>query len=109
MVASAETAAHIGELRVDARRLVRGVGFAKQEDNRFRGIVGRLNADHEFKILAAWIVPGKTAFRLEKHRIRRLRLELPLQHQPRRIVRCKLGANGFAVIGGLRIALPAGN
>ena len=52
MIASAETAAHIGELRVDARRFVRGVGFAEQEGDRFGGIVGRLHADHEFEVLA---------------------------------------------------------
>ena len=95
-------------MRVDARRLVRGVGFAEQEADRFRSIVGRLHAD-ELEGLTASVVPGKTAFRLEKHWIRRLRLELPLQHQPRRIVRGKLGANGFAMTGSFRVVEPGRN
>jgi len=38
-----------------------------------------------------------------------LRLELALEHQPRRIVSRKLGANVFAVTRGLRVLLPDGN
>src|ERR1700687_6247104 len=45
VVAPAETAAYIGELRVDARGLERRTGFAEQKRNRLRGLVGRLNAE----------------------------------------------------------------
>jgi len=109
VVAAAETAAHIGELHVDACRLVRGLGLAEQEGDGLRGVARGLRADDELEVLAACVVPGEAVFRLEKHRIHRLRLELPLQHQARRIVPRKLGANVFAVTRGLRIVLPGGN
>jgi hypothetical protein len=38
-----------------------------------------------------------------------LRLELPLQHQPRWVVRRKLGANGFAMTGSFRVVEPGRN
>jgi len=63
-----------------------GVGFAEEKGDGPRRVVGRLHADHEFEALAARVVPGETAFRFEKHRIRRLRLELPFEHQTCRIV-----------------------
>src|SRR5438067_13742815 len=99
MVAAAEATAQISEARVDARRFVRGVGFAEQKGDGLGDVVGRLRAGDEFESLAS-VVPGETAFWLEKHRIGRLRLELPLQHEPRRIVRRKLGAEVFDVSGG---------
>src|SRR5262249_6861951 len=105
VVAAAETAAHIGELHVDTRRRMWGFGCAQQESHRLRGIVRRLHADDKLEALAARVVPGESAFRLEKHRIHRLRLELSLEHQARRIVCCKLGADVFAVTGGLRVFL----
>jgi hypothetical protein len=108
MIASAETAAHIGELHVDARWLVRGVGFAEQEGDRLGSLIGRLHTDDELKVLAASVVPSKSAFRLEKHRVDRLRLKLPLQHQMRRIVGRKLSANVFAVTRRFRIIEPVG-
>jgi hypothetical protein len=109
MIASAETAAHIGELHVDARWLVRGVGFAEQEGDRLGSLIGRLHTDDELKVLAASVVPSKSAFRLEKHRVDRLRLKLPLQHQMRRIVGRKLSANVFAVTRRFRIIEPGWN
>ena len=109
MVACAEAAAHIGAARIDTRRFVRGVGLAKQEGDGLGGVVGRLHADDEFEDPAARVIPSKTAFRFEKHRFGRLRLELALEHQPRRIVSRKLGANVFAVTRGLRVLLPDGN
>src|SRR6202011_3315664 len=66
VVASAEPAADIGELRVDARRLERGAGLAEKERDRRRGLVGRLHAEYELELIRLLIVPGETAFRLEK-------------------------------------------
>src|SRR6202158_6483556 len=51
VVAPAKTAAYIGELRVDAGGLERRAGLDEQERNRFRGIVGRLNAEHQFEFV----------------------------------------------------------
>ena len=109
VIASAESAADIGEMRIDMRRLVCGLGFAEQIRDRFSRLVGRLHADHQFEILAAGVVPSEAAFRLEKHRVNGLSFELPLQHQMRRIIRRKLGANLFAVVRRLRVVLPGGN
>ena len=67
VVAAAETAATIGEIGVDVRRLERLLGVAKQIRDRLRGLVRRLHADNELKILATCVIPGKAAFRLEKH------------------------------------------
>src|SRR4051794_38997514 len=49
MVASAEAAADIGELRVDPRRLEGGFRLAEQMCNRFRRFIRRLHAKHEFE------------------------------------------------------------
>ncbi len=97
MVAAAEAAAHIGELRVDARRLEGRARLAQHERDRLRDLVRRLHPEHEFEILAAGVVPGDAAFRLEKHRIDGLGLELAIQHQQGRILRGKLGADLLAV------------
>ena len=75
MVAPAKAAADIGELGVDARRLERSAGLAEQERDRLGGLVGRLNAEHEFEFAVLGVVPAETAFRLEKHRIDGLGLE----------------------------------
>src|ERR1700682_2098723 len=81
MVASAETAAYIGELRVDAGGLERRTSFSQQERNRLRGLVGRLNAEHELKFIALPVVPAETTFRLKKHRVNGLGLEGAVEHQ----------------------------
>jgi len=67
MVASAESAADIGELSVDARRLESSAGFAQKERDGFRVLERRLHPEHELEVLAARVVPGDAAFRLEKH------------------------------------------
>ena len=71
--------------------------LARAERDRLRGLVGRLHAEHELEVLAAGVVPGEPAFRLEEHRIDRLGLEFAVQHQERRIFRCELGADLLAV------------
>jgi hypothetical protein len=97
VVAAAEAAADIRELGVDARRLERRAGFAQEVRERLRGLVWRLHAEHELEVIAARVVPSKSAFRLEKHRIDRLGLEFAVQHQKSRILRCKLRADLLAV------------
>ena len=86
--------------------LKRRAGFAEQERDRLRGLVRRLHAEHELEVLAARVVPGDAAFRLEKHRVDRLGLEFAVQHQQRRIVRGKLGADLLAVGRGLGVGAP---
>ena len=106
MVASAESAADMREMRVDARRLEGVASFTQKECDRVRGLVRRLHAEHELEVLAAPVVPGETAFRLEEHRVHGLRLEFAVQHQEGRIVRRKLGADLLAVGGGFGIFAP---
>ena len=103
MVASAESAADIGKLGVDARRLERRARLAQQVRDRFSGLVGRLHAEHELEVLSPAVVPGEAAFRLEKHRIDGLRFEFAVEHQQRRIVRRKLGADLLAIGRGLGV------
>ena len=93
VVAAAESAADIGRLHADVRRLEGGLRLTKQERERFRQFVGRLRADHQFELLALRVVPGNAALRLEKHRVGGLGLELPIQYEACGIVRRKLGAN----------------
>jgi hypothetical protein len=69
MVASAESATDIGELSVDARRLEGSAGFAQKERDGFRVLEWRLHPEHELEVLAASVVPGDAAFRLEKHAV----------------------------------------
>jgi hypothetical protein len=88
------------------RRPERRLRLAEQERDRLRGFVGRLDTDDERECLAARVVPCKPAFRLEKHRIDRLGVELTLQHQERRIVRCEFRTNLLAVVGRFGIGLP---
>src|SRR5262249_28006293 len=76
----AEAAAEMGEMTVDARRPKWRAGFAEQERNRFRDLVRRLRADHELEACPARIEPGETAFRLQKHRVDRLDLEIAVEH-----------------------------
>ena len=106
VVASAEPAAAIGEVDVDVRRAEFRIGLAEQKCDRFRGFVGRLHADDERERLAARVVPRKPAFRLEKHRIDRLGVELTVQHQERRIVRRQLRAYFRADVSGFGIGRP---
>jgi hypothetical protein len=108
MVASAESTTDIGEMSVDARRLEGGAGFAQKERDRLRGLVGRLRADHESEFLAARLVPGEAAFRLEKHRVDRLGLEFAVQYQNGRIARREFRANLLAVGRRFQIGGSAG-
>ena len=55
------------------------------------------------------VIPGKAAFRFEKHRIDRLGLEFAVQHQERRIVGCEFRADLFAIGRGFGIGLPGRN
>src|SRR6516165_865051 len=55
--------------------------------------------------LASGVIPGKAVFRLERHRVDRLRLEFPLQHQKCWIAPCKLCADFCAVGRGFVIAV----
>ena len=103
VIAPAEAAADIGELGVDARRLEGGAGVAEQIRDRFRGLVGRLHAEHEFEAAALPVVPGETGFRLEKHRVDRLGLELAVEHQQVRIVGRQLAADLLAIDRGLGV------
>ena len=82
-------------------------GFAEQERDRLGGLVGRLHAEHELEIPAARVVPGETAFRLEKHRIDGLGLEFAVQHQKAGIVRCEFRADLLAIGRGLGIGRRA--
>ncbi len=50
MVAPAEAAAHIGELRVDARRLEGRARLAEHEGDGLGGLVRRLHAEHELEL-----------------------------------------------------------
>jgi hypothetical protein len=106
VVASAESAAAIGKIGVDASRFEGRLGVAEQICERARGFVGRLHADNELEVLAAGVIPGKAAFRLESHRVDRLRLEFAVQHQKCRIVRSKFRADLFAIGRGFGIGLP---
>ena len=103
MIASAEAAAHIGELTVDAGGLERRARPAQHERDRLRDLVGRLHAEHDLEALGAGVVPGDPAFRLEKHRIDRLGFELAVQHQLAWIFRGKLGADLLAIGRRLRV------
>ena len=69
MVASAESPAAIGKIAVDACRFESRLGVAEQIGDRFRGLVRRLHANDKFEVLAAGVIPGDSAFQLEKHRV----------------------------------------
>ena len=71
--------------------------------DRLRRLVGRLHAKQQFEIAALAVVPGEPAFRLEEHRVDRLRLELAVEHQQRGVVRGQLGADLLAISGGLGV------
>src|SRR5262249_30151506 len=109
VVASAESPAAISKISVDAGRLESRQGVAEQIGDRFRGLVRRLRADDELEVFAAGVIPGKAAFRLEKHRIDRLRLEFAIEHQQRRVVGCEFRADFFAIARRFRIGLPGGS
>ena len=106
VIASAEAAAHIGKLRVDARRLKRRMGFAQQVCDRLRGLIRRLHANDELEGVAAGVMPGQTALGLEKHWIHRLGLEFALQHQQVSLVVGELGADLLAISRGFGISRP---
>ena len=56
-------------MSVDARRLEGSAGFAQKEHDGFRVLKRRLHPEHELEILAACVVPGDAAFRLEKQAV----------------------------------------
>ena len=64
-----------------ADRLERLACLAEQKRNRGGGLVWRLHPEHELEDLAVRVVPGETAFRFEEHRVDRLGLEFPVEHQ----------------------------
>ena len=106
MVASTESAAHIGKQGLDVRRLERSPRVAEHIGKRFSGVVRRLHAEHELKVFGARIVPAEPAFRLEEHRVDGLRFEFAVEHQQRRTGRGKLGADLLAISGGLGVGRP---
>src|SRR5712691_7706680 len=85
MVASTESAAHIGKQGFDVRRLERSPRVAEHIGKLFSGLVRRLHAEHEREVFGARVVPGEPAFRLKEHRVDGLRFELAVKHQQRRI------------------------
>ena len=91
---------------LDMRRLERSLCFVEHIRERFGGVVGRLHAEHELEILSPAVVPGEPAFRLEKHRVDGLRLELTVQHQERRIGRGQIGADLLAIDRRLGVGRP---
>lgn len=103
VVAAAEAAADMGELGVDMRGLVGRMRFAEQMRERLRSLVRRLHAEHQLQIAAFAAVPGEPAFRLQEHRIDRLRLELAVEHEQRGVVRSKLAADLIAKLGRLDV------
>src|SRR5262245_5102416 len=109
MVATAESAAAIGEIVVDAGRPDGRLRIAEQISDRLRGLVRRLHADDKLEVFAARVVPSKAAFRLEKHRIDGLCFEFALEHQECRIISCEFLPDLFAIARGFRIGLPSGN
>jgi hypothetical protein len=80
VIASAEAAADVRELRVDARGLERCARIAEEECNGFGSLVWRLHAEHELETFAPAVIPGESTLRLEEHGIDGLRLELTVQH-----------------------------
>src|ERR1700676_3563304 len=106
MIASTESAAHIGKQGLDVRRLEWSPHVAQHICKRFSGVVRRLHAEHEFEVFGARIVPAETAFRLEKHRIDGLRFEFAVEHQKVWIARRKLRADLLAEGWGFGIGPP---
>ena len=104
VVASAEAATDIGEMALDMRRPERRARLAQQKRDRLRRLIGRLHAEHQFEFLVVLVVPGEAGFRLQKHRIDRLGVELAVQHQQFRIVRGEFGADRIAQRGGLAVS-----
>ena len=81
-------------------------GLAEQERDRGRGLVRRLDAEHELEVFAARIVPGEAAFRFEEHRVDGLGLEFAVEHQHRRIVPGEQRPDLLAVGRGLGVVRP---
>src|SRR5215213_5314761 len=97
MIVTVETPADMGEMRVDPGRPERPAAAAEEIGDRLDGFLRRLNADHELERPPVAVIPAETGFRLEKHRVDRLRLEFAVQHQLVRMARGKLGADLLAV------------
>src|SRR6476660_3196180 len=69
MVASTESAAHIGKQGFYVRWLERSPRVAEHVCKCFSVLVRRLHAEHELEVFGARIVPAEPAFRLEEHRV----------------------------------------
>src|SRR5713101_9283323 len=67
MIASAESAAHIGKQGFYVRRLERSPRVAEHIGKLFSGVVRRLHAEHELKVFGARIVPAYSSFWLGDH------------------------------------------
>ena len=106
MVASAEAAAHISEMRVDPGRLEAAAGGAEKVRDRLRGLVGDWTPTTSSSALRPLSYHAMTALRLEKHRVDRLGLEFAVQHQNGRIARCKFGADLLAMGCGFGVGAP---
>ena len=106
MVFAAKAAADMGELGIDAGRLELAACLAEQVRDCRSGFVRRLGTQHEFEFLAAGVVPGEAGFGFEGHRVDGLGLEFAVEHQERKILRVKLGADLLAVNRGCDIGLP---
>jgi hypothetical protein len=103
MVAAAEAAAHIGEMRVDPLRPDVAAGFAEEGGDRFGRLLRGLDADHELHHPPGVVVPGESRLGLEEHRIDGLGLEAALEHQPVVMAGREVGADARPVIGGLLV------
>ena len=106
VIAAAKAAADISELGIDGRWLEGLPCFTQQEPNRGGGLVWRLHPEHELQDLAVQVVPGKTAFRLEEHRVDRLGLEFPVEHEYGGIVLGQEPSDLLAIDGTFRIGCP---
>src|SRR2546430_16090361 len=109
MVASTESAAHIGKQGFYVRRFERNPRFTEHVCKPFSGLVRRLDAEYEREVFGARVVPGDAAFRLEKHRVDRLGLEFAVQRQNCRIACCKFGADLLAMGCGFGVGAPGRN
>ena len=103
VVAPAEAAAHVGEVRVDAGRLEGSTGFAEHEGDGLGRVVRRLHAEHELELAAVAAEPGEAGFGLQEHRVDRLRLELAIEHQERGVLGGELSPDLLAVDGALGV------
>src|ERR1700730_9004516 len=98
VIASAEAAAHICKLRVDAFGLEWGARFTQEVCDRLSRLIGGLYADDELEGAAPGVIPGEPTLGLEKHRVHRLGLEFALEHQDVSLVIPELCADLLAIL-----------